>query len=324
MAFASLPSIVAIDGQTVGPGQRRRIELPALRLATQTPLAMPVEIVCGVRPGPRLWLSAALHGDELNGLEIIRRVLDRLQTRSLSGQVLAVPIVNVFGFLRQERYLPDRRDLNRSFPGSPRGSVAARLAHLLMTRIIGQCSHGIDLHTASLFRTNLPQVRGNLDDEETRRMAMAFGAPIMLHGEAPRGSLRDACAQRGIPVIVYEAGEPQRFNPEAIDAGVKGVLRVLTALGMLRGRRPRRHSGLEARRSIWVRARSSGVLRLGVKIGHRVSSEQVVGVIGDVFGDEQLQLHSPADGVVIGATQNPMVNQGDAVVHIAQDVTAVT
>ncbi|MDX1682975.1 MAG: succinylglutamate desuccinylase/aspartoacylase family protein [Phycisphaeraceae bacterium] len=317
-------SSVTIDGTVVGPGERRQMELPVANLPTQTPLHLPVEVICGRRPGPRLWLSAAIHGDELNGMEIIHRVLQRLDARNLRGQVIAVPIVNVFGFIQQDRYLPDRRDLNRCFPGSPRGSLASRLAHLLMTEIVGQCTHGIDLHTASHHRINLPQVRGNLDDPATLQMAEAFGAPIMIHGDAPGGSLRAAVARQQIPVITYEAGEPHRFNREAVDLGVKGVLRVMSDLKMRGRKRPRARQSMQTRRRTWVRAPRSGILRLAVKLGTSVTRKQPLGHIHDAFGGGAAPVTSPADGMVIGHTLTPLVNQGDGIIHIAKDIQTTT
>jgi len=310
------------------------------RLPTQTPMALPVEVINGKRAGAALWLAAAIHGDELNGLEIIHRALAEVDPVEMCGHVIAVPIVNVFGFIQRDRYMPDRRDLNRCFPGSKRGSLASRLAHLFMTEIVGRCTHGIDLHTASNHRTNLPQVRGDLDDPGTDEMATAFGAPITIHSEGPDGSLRRAVAERGIPVIVYEAGEPQRFNPRAIEIGVEGVLNVLGALGILPGRGERRassvrrassgmrsNSGMRASsprragRTSWLRARRSGILRLEVGLGERVGKGEVCGTISDALGGDRVRVRSRHEGLVISHTNNPLVNRGDAIVHIARDVT---
>ncbi|MBI1375300.1 MAG: deacylase [Phycisphaera sp.] len=312
---------VTVGDVTIRPGHRQRIELPVARLPTQTEMNLPVEVVNGARPGPRLWISAAIHGDELNGVEIIQRVLDRVSTKTLYGELIAVPIVNVFGFINQQRYMTDRRDLNRSFPGSKDGSLASRLAFLFMKQIVSHCTHGIDLHTASHHRTNLPQVRGNLYDPETRRIAEAFGAPIMIHGDAPAGSLRQAVAKKNIPIITYEAGEPHRFNSDAIDVGVKGILRVMAELGMRgkpRGDRPRQSMIAEQR--TWVRAHRSGIFRINVKLGQWVSQGDTLGTIRDAFGAEKGELLSPANGLVIGHTHNPMVSQGDGIVHLATDV----
>lgn len=307
-----------IAGQAVAPGSRTRMELPVGRLPTQTPLHLPLEVVRGVRRGPRLWLCAAIHGDELNGVEIIQRVLETLEPISLTGDVLAAPIVNVLGFIHQSRYLPDRRDLNRCFPGNAAGSLASRLAHLFMSEIVTPCSHGLDLHAGSHHRTNLPQVRGDLTHAQTRRMAEAFAAPVMIRGQAPPGSLREAASSRGMPVLVYEAGEPLRFNEPAIQIGVAGVLRVMSHLGMipptLDAQPP--PACLEVVDRIWLRARHSGILRLHCNLGQRVLPGQILGVIKDAFGDHRHAVESPCAGLVIGHSKNPLVSTGDAIFHL--------
>jgi len=309
---------LSIGGETVGPGESLRLEIPVARLPIHTMLHLPVSVVNGRRDGPRLWLSAALHGDELNGTEIIRRVLERLRPRELRGAVLAVPIVNVFGFILQSRYLPDRRDLNRFFPGSKRGSLASQLAHLFMTEIVARCTHGIDLHTAAPPRINHPQIRGNLQHRETRRCAEAFGAPIMLHGAAPKGSLRAAAVARRIPVLLYEAGEPLRFNEEAIQIGVDGVMRVMAALHMIpRSAAPKSHPSLRAGRSSWVRALQSGIVYKDVALGQEVRAHQRLVAITDPFGETRVEIMAPFAGVVIGMTTNALVHRGDAVAHVA-------
>ena len=216
-------SPVELGGVTVQPGRRASIELPVARLPTRSWVSLPVVVLCGSRPGPTVWVSAAVHGDELLGVEIIRQVMRGIDPRRLSGTILAVPVVNVPGFLAQSRYTPDRRDLNRSFPGSPRGSLASRLAHLFMTEIVARCDAGLDLHTGSNHRENLPQIRCNTDDPTTLAMAEAFAPPVIVHSKLRAGSLRDACAKRGLPVLLLEAGEALRvqllhgFNPEGVE-----------------------------------------------------------------------------------------------------------
>lgn len=310
-------SAFEIAGTTIAPGERRQIELPVARLFTQTRVSMPMTVVHGRRPGPRLWVSAAIHGDELNGVEAIRQVLERVDASKLHGTLLAVPIVNVFGFIHQSRYLPDRRDLNRSFPGSPRGSLAAQLAHLFMKEVVSRCGYGIDLHTASLHRTNHPQVRADLDDPETRRCALAFGAPLMIHSRTRDGSLREAASESNIPVLLYEAGEALRFDEDAIRIAVGGVLRVMHTLGMdghARTARPSR--SIEIRESRWVRAPRSGILRLSAELGKRVGRRQAIGVIADAFGEGGSRITAPCDGIVLGITKNAVVHRGDAVAHV--------
>ncbi len=309
---------IEIAGEEIPGGQRRRLEIPVARLPTQTMLSLPVTIVNGTEAGPRLWLSAAIHGDELNGVEIIRQVLEKVQPMLLRGTLIAVPIVNVFGLIEQSRYLPDRRDLNRSFPGSATGSLAARLAHLFMSEIVSRSTHGIDLHTAAVPRTNLPQIRANLQDAETCRCAKAFGAPVIIHATTRDGSLRQAATKRGIPILLYEGGEALRFDPEAIRVGVEGIMRVMECLGMYQfplGAAP--VTAVEVWESKWARASRSGIFRLAVTLGERVEKKQPLGIISDAFGDTSIKVRATVKGMVIGHTQNPLVNQGDAIVHLA-------
>ncbi len=308
----------AIADQVIPPGRRQRLEIPVARLPTGTWVSMPCEVMHGRRPGPVIWLSAALHGDELNGVEIISRVLALLDARRLVGTVVAVPIVNVFGLINESRYLPDRRDLNRCFPGSPRGSLASRLAHLFMREVVERCSYGIDLHTGSDHRKNLPQVRVDLGDVEAQRCAAAFGAPVVLHARTRDGSLRQAASERGIHVLVYEAGAALRFNATAIDTGVAGVMRVLATLGMVAADTVSAPGVVRTcGASSWLRARKSGLLRLEVELGDEVRKGQRLGVVADVFGQAGASLSAPMHGTVIGVVVNPLVNQGEAVVHIA-------
>lgn len=310
-----------IAGAAIAPGERRFLDIPVARLPTETTISVPVTVARGIEPGPCLWLSAAIHGDELNGVEIIRQVLERIRTQSLRGTLIAVPIVNIFGFIEQSRYLPDRRDLNRSFPGAANGSLASRLAHLFMTEIVSHCTHGIDLHTASDRRTNLPQIRANLDDPETQRCALAFGAPVAIHATVRDGSLRQAAAQKGIPILLYEGGEALRFDTDTIQTGVAGIFRVMAALQMYREIvSPPLQPPLEIRKSRWVRAARSGLLRLQVSLGARVVKKQLLGVIANAFGETSANVYAPMDGLAIGHTQNPLVNQGDAIFHIAEVV----
>ncbi len=314
------PTPLTIGGTVIRPGRTARIEIPAARLPAGTWLSLPVTVLLGRQAGPRVWLDATIHGDELNGMEIIRRVLRRLDPRSLRGALVAVPIVNVFGFVHQNRYLPDRRDLNRSFPGSAKGSLASRMAHLFLTEIVDHCEFGIDLHTGSQHRTNLPHLRARLDDPQTRRLAEAFGAPMMYPAPKLPGSLRAACDKRGIPLLVYEGGEPMRFNPEVIEAGEAGVLRVLQELGMATfDDLPEPGPSFIPDKTTWVRASRSGILRIAVGVGQRVDRGTVLGRIADPLATRSRSLKAPFAGMVIGHTNNPLVHQGEAVVHLAKE-----
>lgn len=308
---------LVIADQTVLPGHTVRVELPFARLPTGTSLPLPVIVVHGVSSGPTLWLSAAIHGDEVNGIEIIHQVLDTIDPKALAGSVIAVPVVNVFGFVQQSRYLPDRRDLNRSFPGSAKGSMAARLAHLFMDKVVSLCTHGIDLHTGSHHRTNLPQIRANLRDPETLACAQAFGTPLIIHAETRDGSLRQAAMQRGLPCLLMEAGEALRFNRASIATGVAGILRVMAHLGMREGADPVAVPPRILWDTLWIRARRGGIFRYDVDLGDDVVRGQRLGEITDSFGERATVIRSRHDGVVIGLTLNPLVHRGDGLIHLA-------
>ncbi len=312
------PDVLEIAGHRVEPGERRRIEIPVGRDVAGAASFLPVEVVRGLEPGPRLFVCAAIHGDEINGVEIIRRVMNRRLRPRLRGTLIAVPVVNVYGFIGQSRYLPDRRDLNRSFPGSSRGSVASRLAHLFMTEVVAHATHGIDLHTAAIHRSNLPQIRACLDDRETRRLAEAFGVPVLIDANVRDGSLRQEVLDRGIPMLLYEGGEALRFEESAIRAGVRGVNAVMRAIGML----PESEATpvaepFVARSSSWVRAPEAGVLRARVRLGARVKPGQRLGLVSDPLGDHEVEARADRGGIVIGRTELPLVNAGDALFHIA-------
>ena len=310
-------NLIEIAKEIIPPGRSKRIDIPVSRLPTQTLLSLPVKVINGVEPGAKLWLSAAIHGDELNGVEIIRQVLEKIRPEKLHGTLIAVPIVNVFGFIEQSRYLPDRRDLNRSFPGSETGSLASRLANLFIREIVNQSTHGIDLHTAAIHRTNLPQIRANLGDEETYRCAKAFNAPVMLHSNTRDGSLRQAATKKGIPVLLYESGEALRFDSIAIDLGVRGILKVMEYLGMYEfPLEPSQIDSKQIQKSKWIRASCGGMLHLGIHLGQKIHKKQELGFITDAFGENKVLIRSNINGIAIGYSLNPLVNQGDGIVHL--------
>jgi predicted deacylase len=306
-----------IGGTEVKAGRRAHVELPVSRLITGAQMSMPVTVFHGSSDGPTMWISAAIHGDELNGVEIVNQVLGDLDAKTISGTLLAVPVVNVHGFITGDRYLPDGRDLNRSFPGSAKGSLAARLANLFMTEIVNHCEVGIDLHTATDNRTNLPQIRADLDDPETKRLAEVFGAPLMMHSKDRSGSLRQSGTKAGSKVLLFEGGEALRFNNDVIAVGVAGVRSVLRHLGMADWDGPNAGPVLESRSSRWVRASRSGVVRLEVEIGDEVAHHQELGTIIDAFGKRLSTIRASRAGIVVGRTMYPLGNQGDALVHIA-------
>ena len=269
---------IEVGDREIGRGERGIVNLPVAGLYTHTQLTMPVHVINGRYAGPTLFLTAAVHGDELNGVEIIKRVLKLSALKRLHGCVLAVPVVNVFGFINRSRYLPDRRDLNRSFPGRETGSIAARLANLLATEIVAKSNYGLDLHTGAVDRTNLPQIRADLSDPDVRRLAPAFGTPVIINSNLRDGSLREFAAGKGVPTLLYEAGEALRFDELSIRAGVRGVSRVMRALGMLPERKTARHriDPVQSSETTWVRAPSRGIVRTECRLGERVRSGQAV------------------------------------------------
>jgi len=310
---------IEIAGVTIRPGSRESIDIPLPSFYTHSSVNMPVHVVRGRKPGPVLLVCATIHGDEITGVEIIRRLLTHKFINRIRGTLIAIPVVNVYGFVSKSRYLPDRRDLNRSFPGSETGSMAARLAHVVMTEILPHCTHIVDLHSGAVNRENLPQIRAKLKNEpELEALAHAFGVPVILDMNLVEGSLREAAYERGIPVLVYEAGEALRFNEVAIRAGVQGVLNVLAALGMrLRKREPRKSPAMIANASRWVRAPQSGILRSVVAIGARVAVGDTLAYINDPLGEHSSQIISDLEGIVIGRSNLPLVFAGEAVFNIA-------
>lgn len=307
-----------VGGQRIHPGQRALVDIPVARLPTGDWISLPVEVLNGIRPGPSLWLSGAIHGDEIIGVAITHQVLRLLDPADLAGVVVAAPIVNVFGFNSESRYLPDRRDLNRSFPGNSTGSMASQLASLFMKEIVARCDYGIDLHAGSNDRINLPQIRANLDDPEALRLSTAFGAPIMIHGSPPKGSLRHAAGKRGKTVLLFEGGEPRRFEANSLDVAVRGVLRVMRALDMYSHVRVSRKKPVMSRSTKWVRASRGGIFWVETERGRRVREGQRIGVITGPYGREQELVRATTAGMVIGHTMSPYVHRGDALVHIAE------
>lgn len=308
-----------LNGEVIKPGERHTVEIPLAPLVTNDSLNMAVNVLTGARAGPTLMISAAIHGDEINGVEIIRRLLRHPAMRQLRGNLLAIPVVNVHGFLHQTRYLPDGRDLNRSFPGSMKGSLAARVANKFVEQILARCDYALDLHTGARHRANLPQIRVDLDNPESEALGKAFGVPVLLHSRLRDGSLREEAANREIPFLLYEGGESLRFDEFSIRAGVRGIMNVMRHLGMLRRSRRKKPmpEPLITRRTTWVRATTSGVMRSLVSLGNKVSDGDLLGIIGDPMGNEETGIHAPENGIVIGKLNLPLVSEGDALFHIA-------
>jgi predicted deacylase len=308
-----------IGGRAIGPGARATVELPVSVLSDHTPVTLSAHVIHGRRNGPAAFVTAGIHGDEVIGVEIVRRLLAQPKLRALAGTLIVVPIVNTFGFLNHSRYLPDRRDLNRSFPGSARGSLAARLADLLLREIVGRCDFGIDLHSAAIHRTNLPQIRVVPGDRALLSLARAFGAPVVLVSPLRDGSLRAAARGMGVEMLLFEGGEGLRFSEFAARAGLTGILRVLRHKGMLSARAvaPVRSRPLIASASRWLRAPQGGLLRSFRSEGDVVAAGDVLAAVSDPFGEVEAPVIAPAAGLIIGRAVMPVVNEGDAVFHLA-------
>ncbi len=309
-----------IANTEIAAGKRGVVEIPLSVLSNHTPMNLPVYVVHGRQEGPTLLVTAAVHGDEIIGVEIIRRILGSKSIRGISGTLVAVPIVNVYGFISNSRYTPDRRDLNRCFPGSPNGALASQLADVLVTQLLTQADYSIDLHSAAVHRANLPQIRGDLDREGFRELARAFSAPVIVHSTLRDGSLRATAREMGVEALLYEAGEALRFDETAIRVGVRGVIGVMRSLSMLKQRTPKGRSRppVSARSTKWIRAEGGGILRTHKTLGDLVAKNELLGVISDPFGKGGTDVLSSIPGIVIGRTNLPIVNQGDALFHVAE------
>jgi|SRR5579862_2732420 len=310
-----------IGGITVNPGETKALELPAASLYTQTPINIPIYVFNGLKKGPRVFITAAIHGDEVNGVEIIRRILRHPALKHVHGTVIVVPVANVHGFINLSRYLPDHRDLNRSFPGSKTGSLTARIAKLFMDEIISRCTHGIDLHTGNIHSENLPHIRTNIDVHGALEMAKAFNLPVILDAKLRDGSIRQAATELDIPVIVYEGGEALRFNEISIRIGVRGILKVLYALGVIKSSNIHPTKRIKTRvvhSSVWARSPKSGIFHQIRTLGSDISEGEKLAFIADPFKKHETEVISPADGIIIGRSTLPLVNEGDALFHIAK------
>ena len=307
-----------IGGKAINPGEAQEILLKISEFYTAQPVNIPVTVIRGVEEGPRVFLTAAIHGDELNGVEIVRTIMTELDPARLKGTVLCTPVLNRWGFLSHSRYLPGRRDLNRYFPGDPAGSLAARVAHKIFTELVQRSECGIDMHTASVGRTNLAHIRGDMDNEKVRKMAKAFGTEIIIDRPAAGGTLRASATRSGIPTIVLEAGETFRFQRPMVTKGVTGVKNVLADLGMIdwQIREPRFQVIVKV--SEWIRAERGGILDIRIRPGHLLYEGDEIAAVSTPFGREVTTLRSPLTGLVIGITMIPLVQPGDAICHIAK------
>ncbi|MFO6447633.1 succinylglutamate desuccinylase/aspartoacylase family protein [Erythrobacter sp. NE805] len=309
----------AIAGQSVAPGTQADVAFPITTMANGASSSLAVRVLHGAWPGPRVFVSAAIHGDEIIGTAVVQRLAQTLRPEALSGTVLLVPVANIFGFITHSRYLPDRRDLNRSFPGSAGGSLAGQLAHIFAQEVVKRCELGIDIHSAAINRYNLPQIRIAAGHRRLVELAMAFGAPVIIESPLRDGSLRDLAQGHGVDMLLMEAGEALRFDRLSIETGVEGVTRVLAHLGMIEADDGLSSVGIPARanRTVWVRAPRGGVAQMVRTSGDPVRKGDVLACVAGLFGEEAEEIVSPLDGIIIGHATLPVVHQGDALFHIA-------
>ena len=312
-----------VAGATVEPGRRVRTGFATSETFAGVAVEAPFVVSRGASPGPTLCLTAGVHGDELVGIEVVRRVLMLSEPVELAGTLIGVPIANPHGFQRSSRYLPDRRDLNRFFPGSAVGSAASRIAYALFTELIARCDYLVDFHTGSFHRTNIPHLRADTNDPDVALLARWFGSEVVLHNAGGPGTLRRSATDRGLPCVTFEAGEPMRLNEEHIAAGVEGSLRLMRALGMRFTEDPGDSPSQEILTSArWIRVDAGGLLRSHVEPGDRVSSGDRLGTVVDPSTNRRSAIFSPDSGRIIGMAFDQVVIPGFAAYHVASSAAS--
>lgn len=311
-----MPDVIDINGEKILPGEDKKIYLNIARLPTYTNIDLPVRVIRAEKDGPVLLLTGGLHGDEINGIEIVRRFISGYSESLKAGTIVAVPLMNVYGFIQNVRGVPDGKDINRSFPGNKSGSLANLVAYAIMNEIIPKIDYGIDFHTGGASRANYPQIRCVFEIENNMELAKAFAPPVILNSGLIDKSFRKAADRKGKQILVYETGESHRFDENGIKEGIAGVQRVMKHLGMIDSA-PEGHNPNIFEKSRWVRARVAGLFHPRVKLGEMIKKRQQLGKITDPFGNESLKVISKIDGQVIGLNNSPVVHKGDALMHIA-------
>lgn len=311
-----MPEFITINGRKIGLGEQAEVLLKVARLPTYTNIDLPVQIYRAKTDGPVLLLTGGLHGDEINGIEIVRRMIAEHLVMPKKGSIIAIPLVNAYGFIQSERGLPDGKDINRSFPGSKRGSLAKLLAYTLMNEIVPRIDYGIDFHTGGASRANYPQIRCTLDIDMNKKLAEAFAPPFIIDSKLIDKSFRKAAHKKGKHILVYEAGESMRYAEYGIREGINGTLRLMKYLGMIESA-PDPHQSKIYHKSTWVRAKYAGLFQAKLELGEQVKKGQILGYISDPFGKEWFKSKSLHSGSIIGLNYAPVVHKGDALVHLA-------
>ncbi|MCB0279715.1 MAG: succinylglutamate desuccinylase/aspartoacylase family protein [Calditrichaeota bacterium] len=311
-----MATAMKIAGQSVLPGEHKIVSLNIAKLPSNTSIDTEIHVFRSAKKGPVLLLMAGMHGDEVNGVDIVRRMIaDRLATPE-AGTIIAIPILNVYGFLNYSRLVPDGKDVNRSFPGNKNGSLASRVAFLFMQEIYPFFDYGIDFHTGGGNRYNYPQIRCLLDNKTNLRLATAFNAPITLNAPLRDRSLRREASRKGKSIIVFEGGESLRLSEESTKFGIQGARRVMKELGMISEADPPGKASTIVNKSSWIRAHKSGIFRSIVRPGQLIKKRQIIGNITDPFASFEVNVKSNYDGIVIGLTYDAVVGQGDALLHL--------
>jgi predicted deacylase len=307
---------LTINDQKVQPGENKIVYLNSYELHTKTKLEIPVHVIHSNEKGPCVLFSAGMHGEETNGIEIIRKVLAREEVQKLKcGSIIAIPVINVISFLYGSRDLPDGRDLNRCFPGSKRGSIGSRIAYDLMKHILPIIDFGFDFHTGGARINNYPQVRCVFDFPENVSLAERFSAPLIIDSSYREGTFRQEAAKKNKPILVFEGGESNRFDYLAINEGISGCLRLLNSFKMIDLELPT-NPAVKIIKDLWVRANESGLFHMNVLNGAHVLKDDLLGVIVSPFGETEEKIISPTNGYIVGLNNNPVANEGDALIHI--------
>jgi predicted deacylase len=305
-----------IQGKSILPGQHAQVVLNSYKLPTHTVIEIPVFVFNGKKPGPTILFLAGMHGDEINGVEIVRQLVMRNDVKNLKrGCVIAIPVINIISFLAGSRDLPDGRDLNRCFPGNTTGSLGSRIAHDLIETIIPQIDFGIDFHTGGAKITNYPQIRCVFSDKKNLELAKIFAPPLVLNSPFRDSTLRKEAAARGKQILVFEGGESHRFDRPSIREGLDGCIRTLNHFKMIDADVPD-HKPVFLAKTSWIRARSSGLFHTIQQYGAQVKKGDIIGMICDPYGEVEHNIIAPNSGYIVGINNQPVVNQGDALIHI--------
>lgn len=317
MAKRVRKSVGAWRSRKIAPGERADLALTVSRSYGGAATRVPIHVWRGVEPGPSVFVTAAVHGDELNGTGTIRQLILEPPFELQAGALILVPVVNILGFERLSRYSPDRRDLNRSFPGSKTGSLTSRLARVIYSNVVARCDYGIDLHTAAVRRTNYPNLRADMEQEATARLATLFGAELVLNSPGPEGSLRREAGKAGCATLVLEAGEIWKVEPPVVEYSLRGIQNVLKGLNMIEGEIVQPPFRMVAEELKWMRAENGGFLQFHVGPGDMVSKDQPIATNTSLVGHHQNVITAPRDAIVLSMTTLPAVSPGDAVAHLA-------